>query len=65
MYHSTEAKLRSKVYLESQRRFVVAGDPGYPMSEVLIKHLSNNAMRLMETEGRGFLTESARGLKPL
>ena len=25
----------------------------------------NNAMRLMETEGRGFLTESARGLKLL
>ena len=65
MYHSTEAKLRSKVYLESQRRFVVAGDTGYPMSEVLIKHFSNNAMRLMETEGRGFLTESARGLKLL
>ena len=60
--HRSQAKVQG---VESQRRFVVAGDPGYPMSEVLIKHFSNNAMRLMETEGRGFLTESGRGLKLL
>lgn len=33
---------QAKIYLESQRRFLVAGDSGYPISEVLIKPFSNN-----------------------
>ena len=33
---------QAKAYLERQRRFLVAGDSGYPISEVLIKPFSNN-----------------------
>lgn len=33
---------QAKIYIESQRRFLVAGDSGYPISEVLIKPYSNN-----------------------